>query len=165
MEGVSVDDRGQMLLLSALFASICLMTVAMAMESVDKSAVSHHQGLSREVGDNAIWALDDSLVQTGLREGNGTWEDRDQIVATFKGRVHTVIRGLEKNLLCHGIAFRFAFNDSLARSEISGNDTESLDGVLIKRDGDTARISGCGFDARLSDGRTEYTYSVVKVWL
>ena len=158
-------DGAQMIVLAALVVCICLLTLAMLVQSVRQAEAIHLD--SGSAMDNALWAQDKGLVQAALMDGNVTWEERRQAADEFKAQARLLGDSLSKDLLERGIACQFSLNEALAARQAagSGGEYESVDGVLLRNAGGRAQICGYSYDVLMADKRAERRACGVKIWL
>jgi hypothetical protein len=162
-----MDDKGQILLLSALAACACLIMLATCLYSVSASYATERPSLQRETIDNVIWVQDAGLNQAAGETGRCHWEQRAELADSFRSRADLPVSSIEKSMLAHGIAYSFAFNESLASGYLDDNDlpsVENIGGILVKRESDNASVYGCAYDVSLTDGSSLYQISTVKTW-
>ncbi len=161
------DDKGQILLLSALAVCACLMALAICLSSVNASYMTERPALQREVVDNAIWAQDTSLSSAAGITGRCPWEQRTALAESFRSRAYLGVSGIERIVMARGIAYSFVFNESLASEYLVDNDVssvESIGGILVKRETGNASVCGYAYDVSLTDGPSLYRISSVKTW-
>lgn len=162
-----MDDKGQILLLSALAACACLIMLATCLYSVSASYATERPSLQRETLDNVIWVQDAGLNQAAGETGRCHWEQRAGLADSFRSRADLPVSSIEKSMLAHGIAYSFAFNESLAIDYLDDSAMSQVDcvgGILVKRAGDNASVCGCAYDMSLMDGSSRYSISTVKTW-
>ncbi|HTY91147.1 MAG TPA: hypothetical protein VMC84_08235 [Methanocella sp.] len=144
-----MDDLGQMILLSALLACICLLGVVACVAAVNDSAYADGRHLSGDGMANIRWAQECALRRTAIFYTSATWDGRFHAVSGFKDAANSSSGNVSEELLKHGIFYRFTFNDSLAAEYAAAhpdNNMESIGGVLVERSGNTAKVSGCAYD-------------------
>ena len=154
-----MDENGQMILLSALFACLCLMGVIACVTAVDNSAYQARQGFSPDDLLNARWAQESALHKTAIYDSAGSWDERASSAAAFKAGANASAASESIELLKHGVSYRFSFNDSLAADYAAahqGNGTENIGGVIVEQRGSTAKISGCAYDMEVASHDTSY---------
>lgn len=160
-----IDDHGQILLLSALAACACLIALTACLYSVSASYSTERPALQRETLDNVVWVQDAGLDQAAGEAGSCHWEQRMALADSYKSRAYLPVLSIEKSMLAHGIAYSFAFNESLAIDYVGDSalsQVECVSGILIKREGDNASVFGCAYDISLADGSSWYRISTVK---
>jgi hypothetical protein len=161
------DDLGQILLLSALVSCACLITLAACLYSVDASYSAECPALQREALDNVVWVQDAALTQAAGEAGGCQWEQRTSLADSYKSRAYLPVSSIEKSMIAHGVAYSFAFNESLATDYLDDSaisEVECVSGILIKKVGDNASVCGCAYDMSLADGSSRYHISTVKIW-
>ncbi|OPY28518.1 MAG: hypothetical protein A4E28_01451 [Methanocella sp. PtaU1.Bin125] len=161
------DDRGQILLLSALAACACIVALVVCLHSVNMSYSADGPALTRETLDNVIWVQDAAFAQAAGEAGRCPWDQQASLARDFRSMAGLPVSGIEKSLLARGIAYSFSFNESLAIDYLDDGtmpDTECVAGVLVKRENDNASVCGCAYDMSLSDGSSRYCISTVKTW-
>jgi hypothetical protein len=157
-----MDDKGQMILLAALTACLCLVGVMACVAAVDNSAYGEGHHFSSDGLTNARWAQESALRRTAIYYSTGPWDDRAPAVSGFKAAANTSAGNLSLALLKHGAAYRFLLNDSLAAEYTALDpDIENIAGVLMERNGSRANIRGCAYDIEVVDGSISYRLSRV----
>lgn len=162
-----MGDSGQMILLSALVVCLCLMGVVACVAAVDDSSFRDSGYLSPGSMDNVIWAQDSALQKTAFYYSAYPWDGRAEAALRFKADANSSMESLSAKLLKHGLAYDFAFNDSLGGEYVArhpGNDTENIGGVLVGYAGGNVKIVGCAFDVIASDGVTTYRLDRVEIF-
>lgn len=160
-----MNDRGQFLLLSALIVCACLIALAACLYSVDTSYSDERLAIQREDIDNVAWVQDAGLTRAAGESGCCQWEERTSLAVSFKSRAYLPVSSIEMKMQVRGIAYSFVFNESLAVEYLKDSDmpsVESIDGILIKREGDNASVFGYAYDMSLADGLSRYYISKVK---
>jgi len=135
--------------------------------AVDASYSAERPALRREVLDNVVWVQDVALTQAAGETGRCLWEQRTALADGFRSRADLPVSSIEKSMLAHGIAYSFAFNESLAKDfldESAISHVECVGGILVKRADDNASVCGCAYDMSLADGSSRYRISAVKTW-
>ncbi|AFC98812.1 hypothetical protein Mtc_0037 [Methanocella conradii HZ254] len=159
-----MGEEGQMILLSALAACLCLLGVAACIAAIDGTSHMEAGRLSDGGMDNVRWAQDCALQRAALYGSAYPWECRADAALKFKSDADTSMDSLAGELLRHGTIYRFSLNGSLADDYVAsnpGNGTLNIDGVLVEHEGGRARICGCAYDAFAYDGVTAYRESRV----
>jgi hypothetical protein len=154
-----MGDDGQMILLSALVACLCLFGVIACVAAVDGVSYGESGRLSDDGMENVRWAQDHALQRAAFYNSAYPWEGRVKAALRFKSEANSSLDSLAGELLKHGLVYRFSFNDSLAGDYAAshpGNGTVNIDGVLVEPSGGSARICGCAFDVFAYDGVTTY---------
>jgi hypothetical protein len=167
LEALIMDDRGQIILLSALAVCVCLITLALYLISLEEAEAVEKPWPVKEALENAVWAQDEGLEQIARAAGNSTWDRSPDLVNDFKSDTEQLIGSVSRNLLAHGIAFSCEYNDTLASEYAAGNtETASgnIRGVLLKKIGNEARVCGCAYDVSVADGSARYSLSRVVCW-
>jgi hypothetical protein len=162
-----MKDDGQMILLSALIACLCLIGVVACITAVDDGYRSRTGYLSSDSIENIQWARDSALKDAAAYNTNDAWEKRATMALGFENDVNASMESLSYALLKHGVACRFSYNDSLAGEYVTanpGNDTENLGGILVDRNQGRARLYGCAYDMFADDGSTSYRLSRVAIF-
>ena len=158
-----MGDDGQMILLSALMACLCLLGVIACVAAVDGCTYAESGCLS-DCAENVGWAQDCALQKAAFYNSAYPWDSRAEAALRFKSEAGSSLDSLGSELLKHGEVYRFSFNNSLAGEYVAahpGNGTVNIDGVLVEPAGSSARICGCAFDAFAYDGVTTYRASRV----
>jgi hypothetical protein len=161
------DDRGQIMLLSALVACACLIILATYLYSVSASCSIERPALQRETVDNVIWAQDAGLFQAAGETERCQWEQRATLADSYKARAYIAVSSIERSMMARGIAYSFTFNESLAVSYLDDSgmsEVECIDGILVKKEDNNASVYGCTYDMSLTDGSSRYHMSTVKTW-
>jgi hypothetical protein len=155
-----MGDEGQFILLSALVACLCLVGVVSCVAAVNGPALKTGY-LSADTMENARWAGEDSLGKAAFYDSIYPWESRADAVSRFKADANSSMDSLTLQMLKHGVAYTFRFNDTLAREFAAANGLDDIDGVFVVPDGARARIAGCAYDLSADDG--DAAYHVVRV--
>jgi hypothetical protein len=71
---------------------------------------------------------------------------------------------MEKNLQRRSIAYSFTYDDTVARPYADGKQTECIAGIVVQNEKGKARISGCGYDVRLSDRSASFEAARYQAW-
>jgi hypothetical protein len=71
---------------------------------------------------------------------------------------------METNLQRRGIAYSFTYDDMVARPYADGKQTECIAGIVVQNEKGNARIAGCGYDVRLSDGPASFEADRYQAW-
>lgn len=159
-----MGDDGQMILLSALVACLCLFGVVACVAAVDGVSYEESGRLLDDGMENVIWAQDCALRKAAFYNSAYPWDSRAEAALRFKSEASSSLDSLASELLKHGEVYGFSFNDSLAGEYVAahpGNGTEDISGVLVEPAGSSARICGCAFDVFAYDGVTTYRVSRV----
>lgn len=162
-----MDDRGQIILLSALAVCVCLLMVALYLISLEEAEAVEKPWQGREAMENAIWAQDVGLAQVARATGNYPWDRRLDLENDFKNGAGQLIGSVSSNMLAHGIAFSCEYNDTLASeyAAVNGETTSGeIDGVLLKKNGNDVGVCGCAYDLSVTDGSAQYSLSRVVCW-
>jgi hypothetical protein len=157
-----MGDEGQIILLSAFVACLCLLGVIACVDAVNGAA--YEDGGHLADMDNAGWARDCALRGAAFYGSACPWEGREVAATRFIAEAGSSMDSLSGVLLKRGEVYHFAFNDSLACEYAAthpGNGTVSLGGVLLEPDGGNARILGCAYDVFAYDGYAAYRESRV----
>jgi hypothetical protein len=163
-----MGDDGQMLLLSALVACLCLFGVLACIAAVDSVPYGRSGCLPDDVMENTRWARDCALERAAFYSSVYPWESRVEAALMFKSEANASLDSLGGELLKHGMVYSSSFNDSLAGEYVEaypGNGTVNIDGVLVEPEGGTARVCGCAFDVLAYDGVTTYRESRVLTFI
>jgi hypothetical protein len=159
-----MGDDGQMILLSALVACLCLFGVIACIAAVDGSTDADSGRLSGHIMENARWAQDCALQKAAFYNSAYPWDSRVEAALRFKSEANSSLDSLASELLKHREIYLFSFNDSLAGEYVAahpGNGTVNIDGVLVEPASSSARICGCAFDVTAYDGVNAYRASRV----
>jgi hypothetical protein len=162
-----MGDDGQMILLSALIACLCLMGVVACVAAVDDSSYNDGRFLSSDSIDNVRWAQDNALQWSAFYYSIYSWDSRAEAAARFKAEANSSMDSLSGVLLKHGLAYLFTYNDSLGGEYAAlhpGNGTENIGGVLVEPSRGNVKIRGCAYDVIVDDGVTAYRMSQVKIF-
>lgn len=141
-----MDDRGQMILLSALLACLCLMSLIACLSALNGSAYADGPQFSGDSLANIRWAQESALQHMAVYHSSSPWDERGHAVSGFKAAANASADNASAELLKHGVFYRFTFNDSLAAEYAAGNSMEHIGGVLVDRNGNTAKVRGCAYD-------------------
>ena len=162
-----MDDRGQMILLSALAVCVCLLLLASFLTSIEEAATIEKPWSGRNAMENMLWAQDNGLEQVARATGNYTWDRRLDLANDFKNGARRLIDSVSRNTLAHGVAFSYVYNDILASEYAAGNGETTcgnIGGVLLKKNGNETRVCGCAYDVSVFDGSVCYTLARVVCW-
>ncbi len=149
-----MGDDGQMILLSALVACLCLFGVVACITAVDDGAYADSGHLSNH-RDNTRWAQDLALQRAAFYSSTYPWESREEAALQFKTEANSSLNSLAGELLEHGDVYGFSFNSSLADEYAAAHPEDgivNIDGVLVEPAGGSASICGCAFDMSVYDG-------------
>lgn len=144
-----MDGSGQMLLLSALLACLCLLAVVAGVAALRDGVSADGPQFSGVDLANARWAQEAALRKASVYYSSAAWDDRASAAAGFAAEANASSLNASRELLRHGIFYRFAFNDSLAAEYVAARQNDSLEhsgGVLFVRNGNAARVLGCAYD-------------------
>ena len=158
-----MGNDGQMILLSALVACLCLFGVVACVAAVDGVPDDGSGHLSCRM-DNVVWARDCALQKAAFYNSAYPWDCHEEAALRFKREVNSSMDSLGSKLLKHGEVYGFTFNGTLAGEYLAahpGNGTLNVDGVLVERSGGSTRICGCAFDVLIYDGDATYSASQV----
>ncbi len=157
-----MDDRGQMILLSALLACLCLMGVVACVSALDYSACGEGPVLSTDYVSSIVWAQEDALQRTAHYHSSSGWDSRSRAVSEYKAQANKSADSMSLVLLKHGMSYRLCYNQSMAYEYAASHDqTEGIGGVIVVKDGAEALIKGCACDILIEDGRRSYRISKV----
>jgi hypothetical protein len=162
-----MDDRGQMLLLTALAVCLCLLALTSFVMSINEANSVEHPWPGNGVLENVLWAQDCGMEQIARATG---YFPRDQCPGysnNYRSAVNGLIDGISRDLQAHGIAFIYEHNDSLALKFIAEKGDATLmdsGGVILKISGNEARVCGCAGDVSMTDGLAQYRSSRVVFW-
>jgi hypothetical protein len=162
-----MGDDGQMILLSALVACLCLMGVVACVTALDDTAYRGNMYFSADMLANARWSQENALERTADYYSAHPWDDRVAAAYGFKSEANVSADSLGLALLKHGAAYQFLYNDSLAGEYAAlhpGNGTENVGGVLVERSGNKAMLRGCAYDMAVGDGAITYRVSRVIIF-
>jgi hypothetical protein len=162
-----MDDRGQMLLLTALAVCVCLLALTSFITSVDEAATAEKPWPGKCVLENVLWAQDCGMEQIARATGNYPLDQRLDLGNDYRNAVAGLIGGISRDMRLHGIAFACEFNDSLASQFAAGKGDPDLTvsgGVILKKKGNEARVYGCACDVSMTDGSAQYRSSRVFFW-
>lgn len=151
------DDKGQMILLSAItvFAFLAIIA-AMIISSGEYCHDRSNEYLSQYTLDNAIEVHEDGLAYAAKRSSNlYRWEDRHLAVDIFKGMADRVDVSLSANLLRHGVAFRSSYDGEMSADHAGSLPAgyDSIGGVIVKEENGSTIIYGYAYDVLISDGK------------
>lgn len=161
-------DSGQMIVLSAMVACLCLIGVAACVTAIDALPGSMESAyLSHNAINNILWAEGSGLKHEASICSIYAWPQRGEEVSRFKQRSLSTADDLSSLLLKHGVAYRLSYNDSLATQYLAvdpKSDMENIGGVLVENTEGIARIYGCAYDVWISDGISRYSVSRVETF-
>jgi hypothetical protein len=164
---MNMDDRGQMLLLTALAVCVCLIALTSFITSINEADAVDNPWQGKCVLENTLWAQDCGMEQLARATGNYPWDRRLDLGNDYRNAVDGFIDGISRDLRAHGIAFICEYNDSLASQFTAGKGDASLSesgGVILKKNGSEARVCGCAFDIDITDSAAQYRSSRVFFW-
>lgn len=154
-----------MIILSAMVACLCLIVVVACIATV---GIGMDDGyLSHDSIENALWAQDCALKHAASVSSSYSWSDRAIAADRFMKDSAPALNSLSLNLQAHGVAYRFALNESFAADYLNAHpasDTENIGGVLVQRSGAGSKIYGCAYDVSMSDDRTSYGMSQIAMF-
>jgi len=159
-----MTDDGQMILLSAFIACLCLVSVVACMSAVNYAPGAENRYLSADTLDNILWAQDTALSEAALHQVSNSPESRYQLALSFKEYANPSMDSLSHCLLKRGVSYLIEYNDSRASGFISshkGNDMASLGGVIIESHRGIERVYGCAYDVIVEDRSASYHMSRV----
>jgi hypothetical protein len=162
-----MDDRGQIMLLASVVICICLILLAMYLVSIENAENPEKAWRGEEAMENIIWAQEIGFEDFARATGNYSWDRRQDLEADFKARTGPLIDGITRKMRGHGIAVSFAYNETFAAEMAAGNDEAEVSGaggILVKKSGDDARVSGCAYDLSMTDGSAHYALSRAVYW-
>lgn len=160
-------DDGQMILLSALVACLCMVGVIACVSAVSYDPGAESGYLSADTLDNILWAQGESLKDIALHQAYDVRDSPRQTALNFARGAEASSVSLFYVLLRHGVAYEFTFNDRLARDFLSanpGNGRESYGGVILERHNSSVKIFGCAYDVTVEDGRARYHKSLLSTF-
>lgn len=162
-----MGDEGQMILLSALVACLCLFGVVVCVEGVSDVPQSESGYLSSDSVQNILWTQDIALENAASYYSAYPWPARANAITMFKNEADLSMQNLSYSLLKHGAGYRFTYNQSLAGDYLTmhwENDTENIGGVLVKDDNGSESIYGCAYDVAVDDSFSNYQVSRVVIF-
>ncbi len=162
-----MDDRGQMLLLSALVVCLCLVLLTACLTSIRSVEAPGGPSLEKDTLDNTAWALETGMKDAAGVTGASQWEQRRFLADDYENLTDRLIEDTACDLQKRGIAFSFVYDEALAGAFLNDSGiegTKNSRGVLIKKEGTIARIWGCAYDVTLADGSAQYSLKRVAVW-
>ncbi len=121
-----MDDRGQMLLLTALAVCVCLLALTSFITSIDEADTVEKPWPGQCVLENVLWAQDCGMEQIARATGNHPWDGRLDLGNDYRNAVDGLIDGISRDMRAHGIAFIYEYNDSLASQFIAGKGDATL---------------------------------------
>ncbi len=162
-----MDDRGQMLLLSALAVCVCLILLSTYLTSVKETESLERAWPDRESIENVIWAQDAGLKDIAMLTGGYSWDRRQDLSNDFKKRADRLAGDISRRMNGCGVAFSFEYNETLAMEyAVKSNDgtLAGVGGIIVKKIGNEARAFGCAYDVSMTDGSSQYSLSRVACW-
>ena len=164
-----MEDKGQMILLTAIIACLFLIFITLCLNSVRESAALPENHLSRDELDNVLWAGDAGLRWSAAATTGYSWDRRYEAVSDYRSAITPARESLEKELQQRGIAYVFTYNDSAARAYITenpggGGETESVGGIIVASEGGVTKIVGCGYDVMLLDRSVRFKVTRLSAW-
>jgi len=157
-----MDEGGQMILLSALLACLCLMGVVACVSAMDYTAYGEEPVLSTDYASNVVRAQESALQRAAHYHSSSGWDSRAKAVSEFKSAANISADSMAIVLLKHGMSYGFFYNESLA-SEYAAlhGQTEGMGGVIVEKKGKLAMLKGCACDLVIGDGSRSYRVSKV----
>jgi hypothetical protein len=162
-----MDDRGQMLLLTALAVCVCLLALTSFIMSINEANSVDKPWPGKFVLENVLWAQDCGMEQIARATGNYPWDQRLEIGNDYRNAVDGLIDGISRDMRAQGIAYISEYNNSLASQFAAGKGDATLTdsgGVILKKNGNEARVCGCACDVSMTDGSAQYRSSRVVFW-
>jgi hypothetical protein len=162
-----MDGEGQMMILSALVACLCLIGLVACIAAVDSGLYAEAGYLSDGGLDNVRWAQECALEKAAFYSSSYPWESRDEAALKFISDVNASMESLSGELLKHGIIYKFSMNRSLACEYVASHQetgTLNIGGVIVRQEKNKARVCGCAYDAFAYDGVTAYNESRIMVF-
>lgn len=163
------DDNGQMVLLSAIAACICLISIVILCTTVSDPGDTAMESsyLSRDSIDNILWAQNEG-IKDAIRVTNILYSEHSKyyVVDRFRSRTGLCTNELAYNLLKHGVSYQLTYNDTLSEEYVrSHNDMglDSVSGVIVKEEMSRTNVYGCAYDIWIDDGVIHYRTSVIEV--
>jgi hypothetical protein len=138
LEALNMDDRGQMLLLTALAVCVCLLEVTSFIMSIDESTIVDKPLRGKCVLENVLWAQDCGMEHIARAAGNYPWDRRLELGNDYRKAVDGLINGISRDMRAQGIAIICEYNDSLASQFAAGKGDTTLTtsgGVILKKNG------------------------------
>ena len=160
-------DDGQMILLSALIACLCMVCVIACVSAVSYDPGANRGYLSADTLDNILWAQDSALSDIALHQAYDSRNSPQQTAINFMKDTNASRYSLSHALLRHNVAYEFTFNDSRAREFLSsdqGNGLETYEGVIMEKYNGSIKIYGCAFDVSVDDGTAWYHKSLLSTF-
>jgi hypothetical protein len=164
---VTVDDRGQIILLAALAVCVCLITLTMYLITIGDAMTMEETEPCNEIMENLIWAQEIGFRDTAGITGSYPWERRMDMVKDFEDRNDRLLSDIALDMLSQGMAYSIEYNDTLAAEYVAGSHDPALasaGAVLIKKSGSLAEACGCAYDVSMADGSAQYRLSRVARW-
>lgn len=160
-----MDEGGQMILLSALLACLCLMGVVACVSAMDYTTYEEEPALSTDYVSNAVWAQERALQRTAHYQWSHNWDSRAKAASEFLAGANKSADGLALVLLKHGMSYRLSYNQSLAYEYTALHDqTEGIGGVIVEKKGNEAILKGFAYDIFIGDGRRSYQVSKITLF-
>lgn len=162
-----MDDRGQVILLAALTVSVCLITLAMYLLSVQNAETVESPGPGREALENVIWAQEIGFRDIANEKGYYPWYRLQDLVNNFKNDADRLAHDITRDMLARRIAFSFGYNSTLAAEYVAGSGDVTLadvGGVLVKKSNSMARVCGYACDVSIAGESARYSLTKVVCW-
>lgn len=162
-----MDDRGQMLLLTALAVCVCLLALTSFITSINEADTVDKPSPGHCVLENVLWAQDCGMEQIARATGNYPWVWRQELGNDYRNASDGLIEGISRDMRAHGIAYIYEHNDSLASQFVVAKGDATLtasDGVILKKRDNEGRVCGCAYDVSMTDGSAQYSSSRVVFW-
>jgi hypothetical protein len=162
-----MDDRGQMLLLTALAVCVCLLALMSFITSINEADMVDKPCSGKCILENVLWAQDCGMEQIARATGNYPGDRRLEIGNDYRNAVDGLIDGISRDMRTHGIAYICEYNDSLGSQFATGKGDATLTdsgGVILKKNSNETRVCGCAYDVFMTDGSAQYRSSRVVFW-
>lgn len=166
---MSVDNRGQLVLLAAAAIAIALVPLALAYVGLGYNADVGGDGPATPLSDAERVLERVTHNATTTSAGEYDWAQRQQAVETLGTQLDRETDRLERSRLSSGVAYRIQRNESAASEWATNNCTagpnrafgpcEALDGIVVQERAGEAVVLAVAFDvhATTEQGQAEMT--------
>lgn len=166
---MSVEDRGQLVLLAAAAIAIALVPLALAYVGLGYNADVSGNDPATPLSDADRVLERVTHNATSTIAGEYDWDQREQAAKTLGTRLDRETDRLERSRLSSGVAYRIQRNESAASEWAANNcvsgpnrafgSCEALDGIVVQERAGEAVVLAVAFDvhATTEQGQAEMT--------
>ena len=156
---MSVDNRGQLVLLAAAAIAIALVPLALAYVGLGYNADVGGGGPETPLSDAERVLERVTHNATSTIAGEYTWDQRQQAVETLGTRLDRETDRLERSRLSSGVAYRIQRNNCAGGPNRAFGSCEALDGIVVQERAGGTVVVAVAFDvhATTERGQAEMT--------